>query len=252
MKEISVRVGMLDVNVHVGGCIEGDALIFLHGFCANTRFYSKLHSSLLEISDNLLILAPEYSRLRVQPKTIHEYIDFVQSTIHELSRYYDLEEYDMLGHSLGGTISLYLAANEEKARSAIAMNPIIPTGETLMERVKTLLRKGPRELMQLAVNEKFLLIGLTSSWLVNLVHDKEATLELVLDVLNHEYELSNLMDKPAHILYGKNDVLFYDERMVADFAERKGIFLRILPWGHNWPITRPKQCAEEIRNVYDS
>ena len=100
-----IKVGTLDTHYLHGG--EGDPLVVIHGGGDSAKAWLK---NLVELSKHYTVYAPDLPGFgRTKPIgdnfRISEYIDFVEGFTQSL----ELEQFYLVGHSLGGGIALHFA-----------------------------------------------------------------------------------------------------------------------------------------------
>src|SRR5262245_59060657 len=114
----------------------GEALLCLHGWGANLRYWRKLWPSVVPRFRCLAPDLPGFGRSGKPadaPYTIEWYADWVLSLLEAKG----VASATLLGHSMGGMISILLAARHpERVRRLILLNPAVHGSTALFPRSK--------------------------------------------------------------------------------------------------------------------
>jgi len=116
------------------GVKGGKPIDLLPGFGYESPFYYSLIQEL--VSEGNRVVVPEvcgrYSFLRESPRTIDETVELYRAFSEAIGR----EKRVLIGHSLGGSVSLsYAAKYPENIESVIAIEPVLPTGKGVLRHI---------------------------------------------------------------------------------------------------------------------
>ena len=96
------------INVEVSG--QGLSIVLLHGFCEDLKIWQKLRDSLQKSYQVIAFDLPGFGKS--EPLTDNFTIESLSKLVHEhISKSLKVSKYVVLGHSMGGYISLALADN---------------------------------------------------------------------------------------------------------------------------------------------
>ncbi|MEF8847227.1 MAG: alpha/beta hydrolase [Candidatus Paceibacterota bacterium] len=100
-----VLIGELGIHYEIKG--EGPLLLILHGWGSSTESWQKVQQELSSEFKVVILDLPGFGKSETpdQPWTIQNYLSFLERFIQEL----ELEDFYLIGHSFGGSLSVKLA-----------------------------------------------------------------------------------------------------------------------------------------------
>ena len=230
-------------------------LVFLHYFGGSSLAWTEV---IAELSDDYHCVAPDLrgfgaSDAPVGNCAVSDYADDVASLISILR----LENYVVIGHSMGGKIALALAARNPKGlRSLILLAPSPPTPEPIPEPVRTKLlashgnrcvatdtvckaadAKLPGEVFARAINDNLRTSEAAWNWWLESGSRED---------ISAEVEKINV---PVLVAAGENDAAMTPELLSGEIVRRiEGAHLIVVPEvKHLLPLEAPEKIAGLIR-----
>lgn len=225
----------------IGNHQSNQNLVFVHGSGCNRNFLKALAKKLKQYNCYLIDL-PDHGKSKNRNCTkVEDYITAVSNFVSQLERV------TLIGHSLGGTICLGVAA---KSIPSVERSVIISSGakfDKLDPKIHTMVQTQK-------VNWGYLIKCLSSWWIPSVLLDflnfestdiilKDFAIDIDLDV---EDELGNIK-KPVLIMVGKDDILTLPEYSVKLKRAIKNSRLIMIPGcRHMLPIAKKRIVAKLI------
>lgn len=218
-------------------------LVFIHGSGCNRKFLRALAKKLPEYNCYLPDLPDHGKSNFLNCNRAEDYVDAMADFVK------DMENVTIIGHSLGGTICLGIAA---KSISSVKKCMIISSGakfDKLDERIHTMVKRQK-------INWGYLIKCLGSLTcpavlldLLNFENPKIILKDFAIDItLNLEYTLKDIRI-PTLITVSKEDILTlpeYSEKMRKGIKESRLVYFT--GCRHMLPIVKRKEISELIRN----
>lgn len=218
-------------------------LVFIHGSGCNRRFLRALANNLTDYNCYLPDLPDHGKSNFLNCKEVEEYVDSMADFVK------DMDNVTIIGHSLGGTICLGVAA---KSIPSVKKCIIISSGakyDKLDERIHTMVRKK-------RINWGYLIKCLGSLTcpavlldFLNFENPKIILKDFAIDInLDLEYTLKDI-SIPTLITVSKEDILTlpeYSEKMRKGIKDSRLVYFS--GCRHMLPIAKRKEISELIRN----
>jgi pimeloyl-ACP methyl ester carboxylesterase len=235
-----------------------ETLVLLHGFMENISIWSDMEPHLSENFSLLKIDLPGHgqSEIIAEVQTMELMAEEVKKVLDDQN----LEKVHLLGHSMGGYISLgfaekypeylksltlffssYLADDDEKKEQRIKSYRIIKDAFPHYVRagVPNLFNPNERDVLEGKI-ETALEVALSTNNLGAL-----ASVKGMVERTDKRYVLENL-DCKILVLAGKHDNAVKTEPMIKNLPDRTNIKSYVLDCGHNGHWEKPTICAEII------
>lgn len=235
-----------------------ETLVLLHGFMENISIWNDMEPHLSEQFSLLKIDLPGHgqSEILAEVQTMELMAEEVKKVLDDQN----LEQIHLLGHSMGGYVSLgfaekypeylksltlffssYLADDEEKKEQRIKSYRIIKDAFSHYVRagVPNLFNPNERDVLEGKI-ETALEVALSTNNLGAL-----ASVKGMVDRTEKKSVLENLEAKIL-VLAGKHDNAVKTELMIKNLPDRTNIKSYILDCGHNGHWEKPSICAEII------
>lgn len=221
-------------------------LVFVHGSGCNRKFLGALAKKLKQFNCYMIDLPDHGKSTNRKCTKVEDYIDAVSEFVSKL------EHVTIIGHSLGGTICLGVAA---KSIPSVERSVIISSGakfSKLDPKIHTMVKKQK-------VNWGYLVKCLGSWWNLSVLRDymnfesSDIILkDFAIDIeLNVESILGNIK-KPVLIMVGKNDILTLPEYSVKlNKAIKKSKLIVVPGCRHMLPIAKKEIVAKLIAEFID-
>lgn len=242
MKELTQKVGK--ETIRYLDCGEGIPIVFAHGIGKKPEAYLSLIELLSGCSPGHKVIAPEmYGRnyLINQPATIGEYSELTQDFIHSLR----LQEYYLVGHSLGGTVCFNLAReSKDNICGVVGLSPGLPiTNRGLLKSAKHYLGKRIKS----PFKSLSFLISNTTPTIFHLLRKPSTWIKIIEDVRSIKPPTFDLT-VPAKIFHAEEDELIYlDSNVEAIIRDSGTIIEKLSGLDHNWPISYYELAAKKTR-----
>ncbi|SHL53295.1 alpha/beta fold hydrolase [Chryseobacterium polytrichastri] len=235
-----------------------ETLVLLHGFMENSSIWSDMEPHLSENFSLLKIDLPGHGKSEVLGE-IHS-IDLMADEVKKVLDHQKLNKVHLLGHSMGGYISLafaekhpetlksltlffstYFPDDEEKKEQRIKSYRIIKDAFAHYARagIPNLFNPNERDILEGKI-ETALKIALSTNNLGAL-----ACVKGMVDRTDKKHVLENLEAKIL-VIAGKHDNAVKTEKTIKNLPDRTNIKSYVLDCGHNGHWEKPIICAEII------
>jgi len=235
-----------------------EVLVLLHGFMENISIWDDMEPHLSENFSLLKIDLPGHGQSDIIAEV--QTMELVAEEVKKVLDDQNLEKIHLLGHSMGGYISLgfaekypqylksltlffssYLPDDEEKKEQRIKSYRIIKDAFSHYVRagIPTLFNPNERDILEGKI-ETALGVALSTNNLGAL-----ASVKGMVERTDKRHILENL-DAKILILAGKHDNAVKTEMMIKNLPDRTNIKSYILDCGHNGHWEKPSICAEII------
>jgi pimeloyl-ACP methyl ester carboxylesterase len=274
--------GFMDIDgqrihyVDMGG--SGPAIVMIHGLGGNLLNFSYAMADRLAGDFRVILVDRPGSGYSTRPANASATLTAQASTLAALFRRLGLQRPLLVGHSLGGALSLAIALDHPDCASAlILIAPLthaveevhdvfkgLMVGSPLLRRIiawtvatPMSIRQGPKVMQAVFAPEAAPsdfplrgggLLGLRPSAFYGASSDIVA-INAVLPGYTARYQSLNV---PIAILYGRGDnLLDYRDQGEAMKAKLPALELELMEGGHMLPVTAPDRCAALVRRVAD-
>ena len=242
----TARVGNTRIRYAQMG--KGRPLLFLQGFGINPDHYKPLFTCLKREYE---VIAPDLlrsNRFSDQPTSVAAWADLIARFVDHLG----LDEYGVVGHSLGGAVGYTLGTRSASVRWIAGLNPVLPASCGPAGLIGRSLHKGARE----TIGRE----GLKAVLFANRVHpsvvfhalrDLKGTARLATNVCRFDYGTLDVK-QPAAMVYGERDEFFHLSPLVEreiDKAFASITIERHPGLNHDWPVYRPTFAVSAIRSL---
>lgn len=235
-----------------------EMLVLLHGFMENLSIWSDMESHLSENFSLLKIDLPGHGKSEIIAEV--QTMEMMAEEVKKVLDHQNLQKVHLLGHSMGGYISLgfaekypeylksltlffssYLADDEEKKEQRIKSYRIIKDAFPHYARagIPNLFNPNERDILEGKI-ETALEIALSTNNMGAL-----ASVKGMVERTDKKHILENL-DAKILVLAGKHDNAVKTETMIKHLPDRTNIKSYILDCGHNGHWEKPSICAEII------
>lgn len=231
------------------------ALVFLHFFGGSARSWNRVIARLAGEYETLAIDLPGFGAEAEAsgPYTVAAYADFVAAAV----RARGLDDYVLVGHSMGGKIALALAARRPQGlRSLVLLAPSPPTPEPIEEEMRASLiagwgHYGPASETLARVTARPLSGDLRERTIADMMNSGKCAWMSWLQHGSRE-DISAAMsciDVPVIVLSGDCDEALPCTLIQREVVDRLGraSFVRVPDSGHLLPLEAPNAVAELIR-----
>lgn len=235
-----------------------EILVLLHGFMENLSIWSDMEPHLSENFSLLKIDLPGHGKSEIISEV--QTMEMMAEEVKKVLDHQNLQKVHLLGHSMGGYISLgfaekypeylksltlffssYLADDEEKKEQRIKSYRIIKDAFPHYVRagIPNLFNPNERDILEGKI-ETALEIALSTNNMGAL-----ASVKGMVERTDKKHILENL-DAKILVLAGKHDNAVKTETMIKHLPDRTNIKSYILDCGHNGHWEKPFICAEII------
>ncbi|SDH53730.1 Pimeloyl-ACP methyl ester carboxylesterase [Chryseobacterium taeanense] len=235
-----------------------EMLVLLHGFMENLSIWSDMESHLSENFSLLKIDLPGHGKSEIISEV--QTMEMMAEEVKKVLDHQNLQKVHLLGHSMGGYISLgfaekypeylksltlffssYLADDEEKKEQRIKSYRIIKDAFPHYVRagIPNLFNPNERDILEGKI-ETALEIALSTNNMGAL-----ASVKGMVERTDKKHILENL-DTKILVLAGKHDNAVKTETMIKHLPDKTNIKSYILDCGHNGHWEKPSICAEII------
>lgn len=235
-----------------------EMLVLLHGFMENLSIWNDMETHLSENFSLLKIDLPGHGKSEIIAEV--QTMEMMAEEVKKVLDHQNLQKVHLLGHSMGGYISLgfaekypeylksltlffssYLADDEEKKEQRIKSYRIIKDAFPHYVRagIPNLFNPNERDILEGKI-ETALEIALSTNNMGAL-----ASVKGMVERTDKKHILENL-DAKILVLAGKHDNAVKTETMIKHLPDRTNIKSYILDCGHNGHWEKPSICAEII------
>ncbi|MFY7815085.1 MAG: alpha/beta fold hydrolase [Chryseobacterium taeanense] len=235
-----------------------EMLVLLHGFMENLSIWNDMEPHLSENFSLLKIDLPGHGKSEIISEV--QTMEMMAEEVKKVLDHQNLQKVHLLGHSMGGYISLgfaekypeylksltlffssYLADDEEKKEQRIKSYRIIKDAFPHYVRagIPNLFNPNERDILEGKI-ETALEIALSTNNMGAL-----ASVKGMVERTDKKHILENL-DAKILVLAGKHDNAVKTETMIKHLPDRTNIKSYILDCGHNGHWEKPSICAEII------
>lgn len=235
-----------------------ETLVLLHGFMENLSIWSDMEPHLSENFSLLKIDLPGHGQSDIIAEV--QTMELMAEEVKKVLDHQKLQKVHLLGHSMGGYISLgfaekypeylksltlffssYLADDEEKKEQRIKSYRIIKDAFPHYVRagIPNLFNPNERDILEGKI-ETALEVALSTNNMGAL-----ASVKGMVERTDKKHVLENL-DVKILVLAGKHDNAVKTETMIRHLPDRTNIKSYILDCGHNGHWEKPSICAEII------
>ncbi|WP_374460728.1 alpha/beta fold hydrolase [Chryseobacterium taeanense] len=235
-----------------------EMLVLLHGFMENLSIWNDMEPHLSENFSLLKIDLPGHGKSEIIAEV--QTMEMMAEEVKKVLDYHNLQKVHLLGHSMGGYISLgfaekypeylksltlffssYLADDEEKKEQRIKSYRIIKDAFPHYVRagIPNLFNPNERDILEGKI-ETALEVALSTNNMGAL-----ASVKGMVERTDKKHVLENL-DTKILVLAGKHDNAVKTETMIKHLPDRTNIKSYILDCGHNGHWEKPSICAEII------
>ena len=245
------------LNYEISGSGTED-LILLHGFMESLIIWEELEPLLSKKFRIVKIDLPGHGKSAVEGET--HTMEMMAEKIKEVSNKLQLEKFHLLGHSMGGYISLAFAERYPVLLKSLTLffSSYFPDDEEkkeqrrksfriIKESFKTYVGAGIPNLF--SPNEKEILaekIEFAKEVALSTRPDGAlAAVKGMIERKNHQHTLENLEAKIL-VIAGKHDGAVKTETVINNLPDKTNIKSYILDCGHNGHLEKPEICAAII------
>ena len=233
-------------------------LVLLHGFMENTSIWDDMLPHLSEQFSIIKIDLPGHGKSEVYQKV--NTVEFMAEKVKEVIDFLNLEKINLLGHSLGGYVTLAFAEKFPELLNSITLffSTTLPDDEE---------KKNIRKRSIAVMDENFSTFVKTS--IPNLFSNNEkdileGKIELAKEIAKsnnlegikaaqlgmaerpNRTEILEKLDAKILIIAGKQDNAVKNESLLKIIPEKTNIKTYVLDCGHNGHWEKPTICAEII------
>lgn len=245
------------LNYEISGNGKED-LILLHGFMENLLIWEDLEPALSKKFRIIKIDLPGHGRSAVAGE-IHT-MEMMAEAVKKVTDHLKLEKFHLLGHSMGGYVSLAFAEKFPDAVKSLTLffSTYFPDDEEkkeqrrksfriILENFKTYVGAGIPKLF--SPNEKDILEGkIEFAKDVAFSTKPEGALAAVKGMIERTDKKNVIENLDAKILViaGKHDGAVKTEDLIKDLPDKTNIKSYVLDCGHNGHLEKPEICAAII------
>lgn len=246
----------IDLNYIRKGGGNSKTLVFLHYFGGSSQTWSIVTDAL---ADDFHCVAIDLcgfgnSATTVWEVSVHEHAEYVANLLKDL----EVEDYVLIGHSMGGKIAAYLASKNPKISALILVAPSPPTPEP-MEDTKR------QEMMDMfgdrtAIEE--LIHKITAKPLSETLFEKTVLEHLQISEMGWTSWLEkgsredisqrmNLITIPVTVISGSKDPNFSTKFLKKEFSQYfpEATFIEVKGSGHLIPLETATELADLIQEI---
>lgn len=121
---------------------EGRPLVFLHGFGIDPQVYAPIWAKLADAHAVTALDLFRPSSVRDTPRRLETYARWVVDWAEDA---FGGQPWDMVGHSMGGAVSLYAASLSDRIDRVVVVNPALPSSKPATHLLRSALGKGLRQ-----------------------------------------------------------------------------------------------------------
>ena len=245
------------LNYEISGSGK-ENLVLVHGFMENLLVWEDLEQYLSGKFRLIKIDLPGHGRSDIYGE-VHT-MELMADKVKEVTDKLKLEKFHLLGHSMGGYVSLAFAEKFPEVLKSVTLffSTYYPDDEEkkeqrrksfriIMENFRTYVAAGVPNLF--SPNEKDILEGkIEFAKEIALSTKPEGALACVKGMIERTDKLNVLENLDAKILViaGKHDTAVKTDQLVKNLPDRTNIKTYILDCGHNGQLEKPEICAAII------
>lgn len=243
-----VKLGNHPIEYLEFGRKNKEVLIFLHGFGLKPKIYEQF---LEQMGKKYHVIAPKMYGLNCcsgnKKCSIKNYVELTKEFLTKLR----IQKCSIAGHSLGGIIALYIAAQSGKVRRVVGINPVLPTSHHWSWFYPKVHFMNLRELFGAAGGWNSMRFGLKIPipFAFNIFRNPKSSYRLVKEISNFDYAHLKVK-QPTLILFGESDEFFAMGGETTKKIKKSIPKIRIQRLGkvfnHNWLIFYPRTAAFKI------
>lgn len=245
------------LNFEITGT-EEETLVLLHGFMENLFIWEDMESELLKKFKLVKIDLPGHGKSEVYGE-IHT-MEMMADKVNEVAEFLKIEKFHLLGHSMGGYVSLAFAEKSPEKLKSLTLffsTYFADDEEKKQQREKSLriIKENFRTYVNAGVpnlfnqNEKENLtekINLAKEIAFSTKNDGVlAAVKGMIQRTDKSEVLENLNEKIL-IIAGKHDNAVNTSKTIENLPQKKNIKSYILDCGHNGHWEKPEICAAII------
>jgi len=245
----------IKISYEVRGC-GNVALVFIHGWCSNRSFWHEQIDTLSQIYKTIAIDLPGHGESgRNRNKwSISSFADDVESVVRHLK----LNHFVLIGHSMGGLVSLEVASRLQdkvvgliaiesisNVDSAVAPETMEPFYKALEEDFSGTLRMAMPRMFSPKTSEKLI------HWVTNnsIRADSIMAISIARDAsLINEKDLLSSVKIPVRCIYGEyGDLNELHSRVEANskYADYEAVFIKDV--GHFLFLEKPNEVNNQLK-----
>jgi pimeloyl-ACP methyl ester carboxylesterase len=223
---------------------NSDPILFIHGWSVSTLAYQSIFNALAK---NHYIIAPDLPNFgkSTSTKSLATYKDYVDCLI-EFAHLLNLKKVHLVGHSLGGAISIILATIMPSLVSSVVV--LDSTGIPLGYLAEVMLRRSFEIVAQMPMTKPEPLSNIVQAFLYNSLFQTGNVIQAAQISLDEDIRpFLPHVESPCLVLWGEND-LFTPLNMGQEIAQGiKGSQLRVIEGVyHEWSLFRAEELAALI------
>lgn len=246
----------IDLNYSRKGGGNSKTLVFLHYFGGSSQTWSMVTDAL---ADDFHCIAIDLGGFGNSPTTVwevsvHEHAEYVINLLKEL----EIEDYTLIGHSMGGKIAAYLASKKSDVNALILVAPSPPTPEPMDDekRQEMLDMFGKRSAIEELIHK------ITAKPLPELLFEKTVLEHLKISEMGwtswlekgSREDISERMSNitiPVTVISGSKDPNFSTEFLKKEFTNYfpEAIFIEVQESGHIIPLEASGELADLIQDI---
>lgn len=246
----------IDLNYTRKGGGNSKTLVFLHYFGGSSQTWSMVTDAL---ADDFHCIAIDLcgfgnSSTTVWEVSVHEHAEYVTNLLKDL----EVEEYVLIGHSMGGKVAAYLASKQSNINALILVAPSPPTPEPMKDakRQEMLDTFGNRTLIEELIHK------ITAKPLSEPLFEKTVLEHLQISEMGWTSWLEkgsredissrmNLITIPVTVISGSKDPNFSTQFLKEEFSQYfpEATFIEIKGSGHIIPLEAPTELADLIQEI---
>lgn len=241
---------------------QKETLVLLHGFMENRTMWFEMENQLLQRFRLVKIDLPGHGKSPTQQQ--ENSMDFMAEGVNEVCDHLGLAKVHLLGHSMGGYVSLAFVAKYTSRVESLGLffSSFLPDDTEKKEIRKKSLRIITENFSSYAhvgipnlfsrQNREHLKTEIEFAEKMALQTPIDGVLAAVKGMMNRPNRGSVLQEFSNKILIilGRNDTAIDMETLVSNIPNRDNIAVYTLPCGHMGHFEKPRICAEIILNEF--
>lgn len=228
----------------------GRPLLFLHGAGFNALTYRKI---LLSLAEKYHVIAPDLPCFgdSTVPETIWNFADYA-SLFDRFTSFLKLKNLCVIGHSFGGGVGLYFAAQTDKVAKIILVNSMGIVPKTSMKKLCLLAVK--KTIIDFLFDDKKIALFIFYDAITNFIFKHFFKLVKSYNIVKRSTFQSPILTKdikiPALILQGTKDEIISEE--AAQLLQKliKNSTLEFINDNHDWPLFKQTLFINKVENFF--
>lgn len=239
----------------------GKNVVLLHGFLENSKMWSRFQEELSKDYCVISIDLPGHGKSTAETQETNRMEDMADK-VNEVLEFLDVNEIVVMGHSMGGYVSLAFADNYRHKVSGLGLlfSTALPDSDAKKEqRLKAakLVVKNPQEFFRHTVPSLFVQETLPNfrkeaeeavAWANETSPAAAAAATRGMRLRPDRVEVIKDLEKPVLVLAGEKDKSVQVDELKKAIADCENVTFYELPAGHMGIIEMPKESLNIVKN----